>query len=988
MRKFRPIFQLIFCVLFAYITTTAQYRSEIWTTETGLPQNSITAILQAKDGYIWFGTFGGLVRFDGIKFKIFNTINAPAIKSNRITALYEDKNGTLWIGSQSGNLISYKDEVFTSVLEPPITPRAAIFYICVDETGAIWIPTGEGLKKFTADASGKYSPQKVSLPNEESPNVGSIVRDESDNIWISTTTALYQYKNGAFSVFPFQDLFPKIKNPQGNFIPSTVSIFIDGKKRIWLVGNTVLARFENGGFVSVLQKSDANFVLSENIDGSFFLKSEDKIYRFADDKLQEVLIDEAENLARFRLMTADREGNLWIGTTGKGLLKYKHQTARTYAKADGLIDTDAFFVFEDRDKNLWIGADNLYKFQAGKFEIALKGTHVSAFQGKDGTIWFSAQGGKISAYKNGVFTDFSKESGILSERVFEDSRGTFYFHTNEGLLISRDGKREIISPQSNFINTKIQTIIEDREGAVWFGSVNGASRYKDDDFTVFLSKDGLSNDNVRDIYEDRDGVLWFGTYGGGLNRFKDGKFFPITTREGMNEDIISRIIVDEKDNFWLLGNRGVSVISRSALNDLSDGKIKTIACASYGVSDGMLNSEGNGGNFPAGWQASDGKFWFPSIQGVIVIDPKFSDLPPPPVFIEDVFLDGKQIESGAEIEVAAERENLEIHYTGLNFTKPEQVKFKYKLEGFDKDWIEVGTRRAAYYTQLPAGNYRFLVTASTTNGVWNEQPASKTVVIQANPIWKKPWFILLISILLISALMVFYRLRLFRLEKTREQQQQFSRQLIESQEAERKRIAGELHDGLGQTLLIIKNRAFLGTKANNLEVANEQLGEISASSGEAINQAREIAYFLRPSQLERLGLTSALEEMMSQVSESSEIEFEYEIASVDGVFSPENEINFYRIVQESINNILKHSDATKAKVFVSRKVDKIELSVQDNGKGFGIQEKNIHGKSGFGLFGIEERVRILGGNFSIKTEIGKGTKILVLIENGRYSAAD
>lgn len=978
LRKFRLISGLIPFILF--VSAVAQYRSEVWTTETGLPQNSITAILQAKDGYLWFGTFGGLVRFDGIKFKIFNTINAPAIKSNRITGLYEDRNGTLWIGTQSGNLISYKDEVFTSVLEPPTTPRAAIFFICIDETDAIWIPGGEGLKKFTADGSGKFSAETISLPGEENPQVGSIVCDEADNIWISTTVALYQYKNGAVQVFPFREIFPKIKDAKGNSAASVVRIFIDGKKRLWFVSQEVLARFENGGFVSVLQKPDVNFGFAENIDGSFFLKSENKIYRVADDKLQEILIDDARNFDRFRLMMADREGNLWIGTTGKGLLKYKRQTARTFAKADGLTDTDAFFIMEDREKNLWIGADNLYEFKDGKFEIALRGNHVSAFQSKDGTVWFGAQGGKISTYKNGVFSDFSKESGIVSERFFEDSQGTFYFETAKGLLAVRGEKREIILPLNIGVNSKIQTIIEDRDGAIWFGTVSGANRYKDGVFTSFSSKDGLSNDNVRDIREDTDGTLWFGTYGGGLNRFKDGKFFAITTREGMYEDIVSRIILDEKDNFWLLGNRGVSVISRVALNDLADGKFKTIACAFYGVSDGMQTSEGNGGNFPAGWLASDGKFWFPSIQGVIVISPETSELPPPPVFIEDVFLGGKQIEASAKIEIGADKENLEIHYTGLNFTKPEQVKFKYKLEGFDKDWIEVGTRRAAYYTQLPAGDYRFLVTASTTNGVWNEQPAAKNVTVLSNPIWKKPWFILLVSILLIVALIIFYRLRVLNLEKTRTQQQRFSRQLIESQEAERKRIAGELHDGLGQTLLIIKNRAFLGTKANNLEVANEQFNEISASSGAAINQAREIAYFLRPSQLERLGLTSAVEEMLAQVSEVSEIEFEYEIDSIDGVFSPENEINFYRVVQESVNNILKHSAATKAKVFVRRTLDKIELSVQDNGKGFAIDENNIHGKSGFGLFGIEERVRILDGKFSIKSEKGKGTKILVEIK--------
>lgn len=985
MRKFHSIFSFFFCIFLVVTAKGTQYRSDLWTTENGLPQNTITSILQTKDGYIWFGTFGGLVRFDGIKFKIFNTINAPAIKSNRISALYEDKNGTLWIGTQSGNLISYKDEIFTSVLEPPLTPRALISMMCVEESGAIWILSGDGLRRFTADASGRFSAEKISLPDEEIPHIGSIDKDKSGNIWISTAAALYRYENNSFQVFPFRDFFPKAKDKNGNLTASPVKIFIDGKNRIWLVSTSMLARFENGGFVPVLEKPEAYIGLVENIDGSFFLKSENKIYRFVDDKSQEVLIDEAENLARFRLMMTDREGNLWIGTTGNGLFKYKQQTARTYTKADGLTDNDAFFIFEDRDKNLWIGADNLYRFRDGKFEIKANGNHISAFQSKDGTLWFTSQGGKISAYKNEVFTDFSKESGIVSEVIFEDSRGAFYFETAEGLLVVRGGKREIISPpnnpvNSNAVNTRIQTFLEDRDGSIWFGTVNGANRYKDGELTAFSSKDGLSNDNVRDIYQDRDGAIWFGTYGGGLNRFKDGRFFPITTREGMYEDIVSRIIVDEKDNFWMLGNRGVSVISRVALNDLADGKIKTIACASYGVADGMLNSEGNGGHSPAGWLASDGKLWFPSINGVIVIDPKFSDLPPPPVYIEDVFLGGKQIDANPEIEVAADKENLEIRYTGLNFTKPEQVKFKYKLEGFDKDWIEVGTRRVAYYTQLPAGTYRFLVTASTTNGIWNELPASKAIVVLSNPLWKKPWFILLVSLLLIIALVGFYRLRLFRLEKNKLQQQRFSRQLIESQEAERKRIAGELHDGLGQTLLIIKNRAFLGTKANNLAIANEQLDEISASSGEAIDQAREIAYFLRPSQIERLGLTSAVKEMLEQVSESSEIDFEYEIDSLDGIFSPENEINFYRVLQESINNILKHSNASRAEIFVRQTLDKIQLSVQDNGTGFTNETKNRDGKSGFGLLGIEERVRILNGKFSIKSEPEKGTKILVTIE--------
>ena len=174
------------------LTATAQYQSETWTTETGLPQNSVTSIVQTTDGYIWFGTFGGLVRFDGIKFKIFNTINAPSIKSNRITGLFEDKNGTLWIGTQFGNLISYKDEIFTSVLEPPIIPRVAVQIFCVDKNGVIWILSGLGLQKISTDSTGKFVSEQIDLPNEPNPVIGSIIEDDSNNIWISTLRGLYQ----------------------------------------------------------------------------------------------------------------------------------------------------------------------------------------------------------------------------------------------------------------------------------------------------------------------------------------------------------------------------------------------------------------------------------------------------------------------------------------------------------------------------------------------------------------------------------------------------------------------------------------------------------------------------------------------------------------------------------------------------------------------------------------------------------------------------
>lgn len=983
MRNAKAIFLITITAAVFFLTTlTAQYRFDSWTTESGLPQNSVNSLAQTRDGYIWFATFGGLVRFDGIKFKIFNTINAPTFTTNRIISLTEAGDGTLWIGAQNGDLISYKNEVFTRVIENPAAQRTPLEVVFADRNGDLWLKGPTGLERHTLAPSGKWLTQNVEIPNEANPLIGTIRGDDGSNIWVSTSVGLYQFQNGGVRSFLYSDSLPTERDPNGQIVPRKVKLLLDREKRLWLYSDNFVARFENDRFSTLINKAGANFNLAENPDHTFCLLMDGKVYRFAADKAGEPWFDTADISAEIRSMMSDREGNVWIGTNGRGLRRYKRQTARTFAQADGLTDKSVYFVFEDRDKTMWIGSDNLYRYRGGKFEtVTTGGRFTSAFQSKDGRLWFGRDN-QLLTYQSGKFEMFGKDLRMPNPMVIEDRQERLWIPVEDGLLMISGGTRQHYSAENGFIGSSMQSMFEDRDGAIWFAMTGGASRFKDGVFTNFTSKDGLSNDNVRDIYQDRDGVIWLGTYGGGLNRLKDGKFFAATTREGMNEDIVSRIIVDEKDTFWLLGNRGVSVISRSALNDLADGKIKSIACGSYGVSDGMANSEGNGGNYPAGWRASDGRMWFPSIQGVIVVDAAATDPPPPPVYIEDVFLSGKQVEGSRAIEIAPDAENLEIHYTGLNFSKPEQVKFRYKLEGFDHDWIEVGNRRVAYYTRIPPGNYRFLVMASTTNGVWS-QSAEREVIALSNPIWKKWWFILSVSLFAIVALVVFYRLRLRQLEKIRRQQQEFSRQLIDSQEQERKRIAGELHDGLGQTLLIIKNRAFLGTKAQDLEVANDQFNEISVSSGEALNQAREIAYHLRPSQLERFGLTSALEEMVRQAGESSEIDFVSRIDPLDGVFSPENEINFYRIVQELVNNILKHSAATKAEVRIGRAVNKIELLIEDNGQGLAREQPHRQTRSGFGLFGIEERLRILGGKFSLVSEPGQGAKVSITIETAK-----
>jgi signal transduction histidine kinase len=396
----------------------------------------------------------------------------------------------------------------------------------------------------------------------------------------------------------------------------------------------------------------------------------------------------------------------------------------------------------------------------------------------------------------------------------------------------------------------------------------------------------------------------------------------------------------------------------------------------------MLNTECNGGRQPAGLIASDGKMWFGTQDGVAVVDPSAVTTNPlaPPVEIESAAIDRNPVAFTESLRIGPSQMSLDITYTALSLIKSDLIRFKYKMEGLDADWIDVGSRRTAYYSYLPPGEYTFKVIAANSDGVWNTEGKSIKIIV-VPPLYRRFWFIALAIACVLSLMFLIYRARVSRLERERAAQQAFSRQLIASQEEERKRIAGELHDSLGQALLVIKNRAYIGANADgNTSAACEQFDEISNSAAEAIDQVREISYGLRPSQLERFGLTAAVEEMLEQVAEASGIRFDFEIESLEGAFSSEAEINFYRIVQECANNIVKHSGATRAEVAISRDEQAIELMVRDNGKGFD-PNASPTGKSGFGMTGIAERAQILGGISTIESAPESGTTVRVRIES-------
>ena len=471
--------------------------------------------------------------------------------------------------------------------------------------------------------------------------------------------------------------------------------------------------------------------------------------------------------------------------------------------------------------------------------------------------------------------------------------------------------------------------------------------------------------------------MWIGTSSGGLSRLKDGKISTITSRDGLYDSLAFAIIEDGRGNLWMSGNKGIYRASLSELNDFADGRIKSVNSFSYGTEDGMISRECNGAN-PAGWRTIDGSIWFPTIAGLVKVDTTEQNLKPPAVLIEQVQIDGKIQPDNALLEINPEQENTEIKFTAISWARPKQIKFKYQLAGLDKDWIDVGTRRTAYFSRLPAGEYTFRVIADNGDGVWNTEGKSLQIKVLP-PFYQTWWFFALIAFAIFIAAYAFFRYRINQVEKARRLQEVFSRRLLASQEQERQRIAGELHDTIGQSLLIIKNRVALAQMdIDEKETVEDQLSELSQSAGAAIEECREIAYNLRPYQISRFGLSKTLHGIFMRINEITEIEAEAKIENIDGLLSAEAEINVYRIVQECVNNIIKHSGAASALLSIKRDGEEITVLIRDNGKGFPAQRETAEKKNGgFGLIGIAERVKMLGGAIEIDSATERGTVVRV-----------
>jgi ligand-binding sensor domain-containing protein/signal transduction histidine kinase len=966
-----------------------QYLIDQWQTGDGLPQNSVQAIAQTADGYIWLGTQEGLVRFDGVRFQVFDTRNTPGLKNHYILALFADSDGTLWIGTSGGGLTRFRDGVFKTFTRSEGLSDDYVRCIYRDREGNLWIGTDlGGLNLHRNDKFAGFTKQHGLAHNF----VRSIRQDSAGNLWIGTDGGgLTRYRNGIFKTFGVKEGLPN------GFIGA---ILEDRKKDLWLGtlgGGLVLMK--NGAFQSFTTRDGLanNFVRSlyQDRNGSIWVGTEGGLSRFREGRFENFSAEDQLSHQNIWALYEDIEGSLWIGNFGGGLSRLKDGKFVTYSRKEGISYDDIWCIYGDPGGAIWIGTvgGGLNRLKDGKVTVfntrnGLGNNNVRAvWMDRNGTVWAGTSGGGLTAIgKDGKLKTFTTRDGLSNDfvrSVVEDSQGDLWIGTNGGgLNLYRDGKFTHFNTANGFPDDFIRPMIEDSKHNLWIGTEgSGVIRMRNGKITgKFSSREGLSSDRILSIYEDSEGVLWIGSLNAGLSRIKNGAITNYRRKDGLYDDTVFQILEDSNRNLWMGSNRGIFRVNKDDLDDFARSHLQSVNSISYGIGDGMLTNECNGGSNPPGWKDRVGKLWIPTNKGVVVIEPERLPLNRnlPPLHLEQMIVDNTRVVEGTALNHALifppGTGRLEFHYTALSFLVPEKVRFQYMLEGFDRQWIDAGNRRIAYYTNIPPGRYTFKMTASNNDGVWNTSAASLSFRLKPH-FFQTGWFYALCVLLFSLTVFAIHRLRI------RQMQVRFAAVL-----EERNRISREIHDTLTQdfTGVVLQLEAVEMSLKNPSDELTGLLNRTREIARSGLVESRRFVRELRPAPLEKGTLPDAILYVARQAAGNSGVQVHLDVGGIRKQLPAEVEDNLLRIVREACNNTIKHAGAKDIRIHLKYKSLKVELAIEDNGKGFDTTKITPKRDSGFGLTSMRERAEKMRGKIRYSSTAGKGTLILVTVPIWRW----
>ncbi len=756
----------------------SQFHLDTWKTERGLPENTVCCILQSRDGYIWLGTAKGLVRFDGVRFKVLDKKGLKQLSKYFIRSLCEDHESNLWVGTDSG-LIKYRNGKFTLFTTREGLPHNIIKNVRQDSKKNIWICTdGGGLTRFKDGHFFTYTTRDGLSSNF----IRCIYEDSQGNMWIGTRSGLNRLAAGKFSPYDKQD---------GQLSRLITFVFEDRAGNLWIGTNEGLKKLNNGKLTSYTTRHglpDGTVLdICQDRAGNLWIGTGAGLSRMKGEAFTTFTSGDGLSDNVVCSVLEDREGSLWIGTLMGGLNRLKDVSFTTYTTREGLKNDMVRCIAEDTSGCLWIGTSNgLNCLKNGVFtaytinaDNKLSANYIaSILRDRTGNLWLGTKHG-LYRWKSGIFSTFARGeewAGKTISSIIEDKNRRLWVGTlGSGLKQfnfkgKKTSKCTTYTIQEGLSNNHVTCIHEDSKGHFWIGTRKGLNHWQKGKFTHYTTDQGLAHNEVNCIYEDAEGILWIGTRNG-PTRLKNGTFTPYHSHEDFLNNDIFVILEDNSEHLWMSSNKGIFRVSKKEMNAAAENGNKKIHTSVFDEADGMKSQICNGGTQPAGWKSKDGKLCFPTVKGVVMVDPDNLVINPhrPPVLMEEIIVDGKEFDAltGQRQDKAIFSpgvKNLEFHYTALSYLRPEKVYFKYQLKGYDEHWVEAGTRRTAYYTNLYPGDYTFRVIACNNDGLWNKEGASFDFYLRPY-FYQTTWFFVLCALLIVVSGFGFYTRRIRALKK-------------------------------------------------------------------------------------------------------------------------------------------------------------------------------------------------------------------------------
>ncbi len=977
------------CALISVLTTApctqaaeraAPYRVTNWQVEDGLPQNTIQKITQTSDGYLWLATTHDVIRFDGLEFRILAGDDLSNFDFRSVRCLFGDQDGALWIGTNQG-LIRYQEGELSWIDGPEEFAPIKINNICQAPNGRIYMTSKLAVFEFRDEVL-----VPITEEGPESPDGGWVITADAKNrVWVSWGNTLYRRENDQWSR---EIQFPRIINYISSDSDGTIWCGLNAGYFAWLKpGGKENIKVYPGGSI---------FDVAQNQKGDVFFRVSDRLHRFPDGENVPLFLQNGEPVERIQIIFQDREKNLWLGTKGKGLVLLEPQPLATYSTEAGLPYPEVKTIAQFDADCLWLGTTGggLAKLQGETFHpIEFTGySNIGAIQrSRDGQLWVGTYGNHLWHIDQGQPTIETRSRALTGRCLFEDIEGALWVG-GEGMGAERLTSNQVVrlDTGSGLVSDNVRCFAQDQSNAIWIGTDRGLHRYWNNKVEAFTTHEGLRDARVQSLFVDSSGTLWIGTEARGLTRFQNGSFDTIRTEQGFFSESVAQMLEDDLGYLWLGTNRRLFRTQLDELNRAFDQGEDKLIGKSFGKEDGMRSQECTGGFQPNCLKASDGILWFCTADGVVRADPASVQEKAvlPDIHIDLFLADGEPVRKenasdsetfdlvpklgvydsfGASSVAQDLKENrfvvppgagrLEIHYTGINFTAPTSVHYRYRLSNYDTDWTVAGSQSIAAYTQVAPGTYEFEVQAGNSEGKFN--PVSRKLAFVVRPtLIQSGWFRVSVGLGVCAALVA---LTYGPIQRRR----QLAKMRIQ--------IARDLHDEVGSNLGSISLYSQLAReKAGETSPAVEEFDEITRTIHRTAQSLRDVIWFTNPEFDTLRGMLQQMEDTANRMLVGKQIAFKADCPVSDRRLSLNFRRQVFLIFREITHNILKHSQASHVKITIFARRNVLSLKIADDGVGF---DPN-NGRRGNGLNNMQQRAEELKGRVTFHSQPGQGSTIL------------